>query len=77
MLEVGESTVEFGRNVVIKSDFYSNLIGLQQRSILVARDGGKIRIGDNVGISGATIYATNGIEIRNNVIVGANVKNIR
>ena len=74
ILALGESKIEFGRNVVVSSDFYSNLIGLQQRSILVARDGGKIKIGDNVGISGATIYATNGIEIGNNVIVGANVK---
>ncbi len=74
ILEFGGSKIEFGRNVVIKSDFYSNLFGLQQRSILVARDGGKLKIGNNVGISGATIYATKGIEIGDNVIVGANVK---
>ena len=49
--------MEFGRNVVIKSSFLSNLVGLYQRTIIVTRTPQAcIRIGDNVGISGATVY---------------------
>ena len=45
---------------VIKSSFLSNLIGLYQRTIIVTRTPeAQIKIGNNVGISGATI-TTNG-----------------
>ena len=45
-----------GDNVTIKSSFLSNLVGLYSRTIIVTRaPGAKIRIGNGVGISGATI----------------------
>ena len=46
-----------GGKTLINSCFESNLLGLCQRSILVARYGGKITIGSGCGISGSTIYA--------------------
>ena len=47
-----------GENCVIKSSFLSNLVGLYSRTIIVTRvKGATIEIGNNVGISGATIYA--------------------
>ncbi len=63
-----------GENVTINSSFFSNLLGLYQRTIIIARGAGKIRIGDRTGISGATIYARKEITIGNNVLVGANTK---
>lgn len=64
-----------GENVVIKSSFLSNLVGLYQRTIIVTRKpGAYIHIGNNVGISGATIYARKGIEIGDNTAIGGNVK---
>lgn len=64
-----------GNNVVIKSSFFSNLIGLYQRTIIVTRiPGAFIHIGSNVGISGATIYARKGITIGDNTAIGGNVK---
>ena len=64
-----------GDNVVIKSSFLSNLIGLYSRTIIVTRrPGAYIHIGNNVGISGATIYARKGIEIGDNTAIGGNVK---
>ena len=64
-----------GDNCVIKSSFLSNLIGLYSRTIIVTRaPGAYIRIGDNVGISGATIYARKGIIIGDNTAIGGNVK---
>ncbi|MGL5950739.1 MAG: acyltransferase, partial [Cetobacterium sp.] len=44
------------------------------RTIIVARDGGSIKIEDNVGISGATIYSRKSIKIGKNTLIGANVK---
>ncbi len=64
-----------GDNVTIKSSFLSNLVGLYSRSIIVTRaSGAYIHIGNNVGISGATIYARKGIEIGDNTAIGGNVK---
>lgn len=67
--------IRIGNNVTVKSSFLSNLIGLYSRSIIVTRaSGAVIEIGDNVGISGATIYARKGIYIGKNTAIGGNCK---
>lgn len=64
-----------GQNVTIKSSFLSNLVGLYSRTIICTRSQvAEIVIGDNVGISGATIYARKGIYIGDNTIIGGNCK---
>lgn len=69
------AAMEFGKNVVVKSSFLSNLVGLYQRTIIVTRTSDAvIKIGDNVGISGATIYARSRIEIGDNTCIGGNCK---
>ena len=68
------SSISFGNKVEIKSSFFSNFIGLNHKSIIIARDGGKIEIDDNVGISGATIYSKKGIKIGKNTLIGGNCK---
>lgn len=69
------ASMEIGENVVVKSSFFSNLVGLYQRTIIVTRTkDAVIRIGDNVGISGATIYARSRIEIGDNTCIGGNTK---
>ena len=69
------SKIHFGDNVVIKSSFLSNLVGLYSRSIIVTRTSdATIEIGNNVGISGATIYARKGIYIGDNTCIGGNCK---
>ncbi|MBR1774416.1 MAG: acyltransferase [Bacteroidales bacterium] len=50
------------------------MVGLYQRTIIVARYGGKIHIGCGCGISGSTIYAMDNISIGNNVLIGGNCK---
>lgn len=53
----GGAKLKIGENVTIKSSFLSNLVGLYSRTIIVTRaPGAAIEIGDNVGISGVTIY---------------------
>lgn len=67
--------LKIGNSVTIKSSFLSNLVGLYSRSIIITRaSGAEIVIGDNVGISGATIYARKGIYIGNNTAIGGNTK---
>lgn len=66
--------IEIGKRCRINSNFFSNLIGLYQRTIIIARGKGEIIIGDNVGISGATIYAREKISIGANTLIGANTK---
>ena len=67
--------LQIGNNVTIKSGFLSNLIGLYSRTIVVTRTSDAvIEIGDNVGISGATIYARKGIYIGENTCIGGNCK---
>ena len=69
------ATLKLGSNVVIKSSFLSNLVGLYQRTIIVTRTSeAEIHIGDNVGISGATIYARKSIKIGKNTHIGGNAK---
>lgn len=64
-----------GDYCLVKSSFLSNLVGLYSRTIIVTRvEGAKITIGDNVGISGATIYARQEVTIGDNTNIGGNVK---
>lgn len=64
-----------GDNVTIKSSFLSNLVGLYQRAIIVTRTpGAHIQIGNNVGMSGVTIYSRKSIIIGDNTIIGGNTK---
>ncbi|NRD76941.1 acyltransferase [Bacillus sp. BRMEA1] len=67
--------LELGDNVIVKSSFLSNLVGLYSRTIIVTRTPeATIKIGDNVGISGATIYARKSILIGENTHIGGNAK---
>lgn len=70
-----DSKIEFkGGGTTFNSHSLSNLVGLYQRMILVARYGGRISIGEGCGISGSTIYAMDEINIGNNVLIGGNCK---
>ena len=71
----GGAKLKIGENVTIKSSFLSNLVGLYSRTIIVTRaPGAAIEIGDNVGISGVTIYARKKITIGENTCIGGNCK---
>ena len=67
-------TIKIGKGTSIFSSFSSNMLGLYQRCIIVARYGGKIEIAAHCGISGSTIYAWNSIKIGNYTRVSANCK---
>lgn len=70
-----DSKITFiGGGTSVFSHALSNLSGLYQRTIIVARYGGKIEIGEHCGISGSTIYAWDSIKIGKYTRVGANCK---
>ncbi len=69
------SILSIGKDVTVNSSFLSNLVGLYSRTIIVTRTReAKIVIGDRVGISGATIYARNSVEIGEDTMIGGNCK---
>lgn len=69
------ATLSIGDNCVVKSSFLSNLVGLYSKTIIVTRaPEAEVVIGNNVGISGATIYARKSISIGDNSCIGGNAK---
>lgn len=75
IVSVCRGHIVLGNDVTINSSFLSNLLGLYQRTILVARTKEAfVRIGDDVGLSGVTIYARKSIMIGSHTRIGANVK---
>lgn len=74
ILKSQTASISIGNNCHIKSSFLSNLLGLYQRTIICARDKGMIELGNDIGISGATIYARTRITIGDKCIIGGNVK---
>jgi len=69
-----KALLKIGEHLILTSCFIDNLIGLYQRSIIFARDNAEIIIGDNVSMSGVTIYSFKKIVIGNNTSIGANTK---
>lgn len=68
------SSMTLGDGVVCVSSFLSNLVGLYQRSIILARAGAKIVLEDDVRMSGVTIYSRESIRIGKHTSIGGNVK---
>ena len=63
-----------GEKVNIFSHPFSNMIGLTQRCIIVAKFGGKITIEEGVCMSGSTVYSMESIYIGKNTDIGAGCK---
>lgn len=69
-----KEAIQIGDNFIARSKFCSNSIGLIQPVMLNASfPGSKIIIGNNVGISGATISSRQLVNIGNNVLIGSGV----
>ena len=68
------SSITLGNNVVCVSNFISNLVGLYQRSIILARAGATVVLEDDVRMSGVTIYSRESIRIGKHTSIGGNVK---
>lgn len=69
----GKGQICIGDNVTINSSLQSNPIGGSTRTVIHCISG-KIEIGDNVGISNASLVCRSGITIKDWVKIGGNVK---
>lgn len=74
IVKAGGGNIRIGSRLTLASSFLSNMIGLWQRSVIIARNGGSVELGDDVSMSGVTIYAFRHIKIGDHTIVGANTK---
>lgn len=63
-----------GERIHIFSHPLSNMIGLSQRCIIIAKNGGNVYIGDGVCMSGCTIYSVDSIKIGRCTEIGAGCK---
>ncbi len=66
--------IVIGENVSINSSRSSNPIGGDTKTTLFAKGAGKIRVGNNCGLSNVTIFANESITIGNHVTIGGSVK---
>lgn len=74
IIKTHDSSIELGNQIVCVSSFWANLMGLYQRSILLARAGGKIVLEDDVRMSAVTIYSRASIRIGKHTSIGGNTK---
>lgn len=66
-----KGTIHFGDNVQINSGYKYAPAGGAGKTIIYAKPGAKIWIGNNAGISNTCIYAAEDIFIGDNVMIGA------
>lgn len=74
VFRTGQGKITIGDNVCINSDPMSNMLGMTQRTYIITKRTGEISIGNNVGISGASIYAWDSIVIGDHTKIGSGVK---
>ena len=74
ILRTKDSSIELGDRVMCVSSFFANLMGLYQRSILLARAGGKIILEDDVRMSAVTIYSRVSVKVGKHTNIGGNTK---
>jgi acetyltransferase-like isoleucine patch superfamily enzyme len=67
------SRIDLGSRLELRSWFGSNPLGVRRRCLLATwRAGATISIGDDVGMSGATVCAAERVRIGHRVLIGAN-----
>ena len=66
------SSIIIGRNFKLLNLSWMNLLGLNHRCMISTEDNAVLKIGNNVGMSGSTIWCFERIIIEDNVRVGAN-----
>lgn len=66
--------IEFGRNVTISCSESFNMIGGPYGSSIMIRNGGNLKIGNNVGMSSVTIVCANAVTIGSNLNIGGGTK---
>lgn len=71
---INNGNISIGKNVHINSSLRSNPVFGVGRTSIVCNKNASIEIGDDVGISNATIFCENKITIGNRTLIGSGVK---
>jgi acetyltransferase-like isoleucine patch superfamily enzyme len=67
------SKIEFGKNITLISESYFSEPGVNHPVVIrLLNENARLKIGDNVGISGGGICVATEVSIGNNVMLGAN-----
>lgn len=67
-----KSSITIGSNCNFRSGYFFNKMGINKKCYLVTlKEGAEIRIGNNVGLSGAVVTCAGKVTIGNNVLLGA------
>ena len=69
-----KNSIEIGDHVAIISRFRSNPVGLTNPCVLDTWMGGKIKIGNHVGMSGVVLSSRSSITIGDHTLLGGNVR---
>ena len=69
---IATGRIVLGDNITILNNSHYNHAGINHPTQLIANKDSLLKIGDNVGISGASIYCSTSITIGNYVNIGAN-----
>ena len=67
-------SITIGINVGVNSHRIADPIGGDTKTIMIASSGGSLKIGNGVGISNATFFASDSIIIDDEAVIGAGVK---
>lgn len=68
------NSITIGENLMMVSRFRSNPVGIVNPCVLDTLMGGKILIGNNVGMSGVVLSSRSSITVGNHVMLGGNVR---
>lgn len=71
---IDSGSIKIGKNVHINSSLRSNPVFKVNKMSLISKEGATLIIGDDVGISNATIYCENEIVIGNSTLIGSELK---
>jgi acetyltransferase-like isoleucine patch superfamily enzyme len=74
MIIINQGNIKFGKNIIINSSKYKNIIGGDTRSSIVVKKMAQLNIGDGFRLSNSAIYCAERIEIGNNVMVGGSCR---
>lgn len=73
VIRIVNSRIKIGKNCSFRSDFSSNLVGINRKCIVTTlRRNAEVLIGDDSGFSGTVIAAAGSIRIGSHVLCGAN-----
>ena len=71
---INQGSICIGNNVIIRSSPTANPIGCGDRTYIQVLFGGKLKIGNNVGISNTAITCSDSVTIEDQVLIGAGCK---